>query len=273
MNQQAIHRHLLSCDHGYVHYRHAGDPEAPKVLLLHQAPQSSRSLIDLISFLSDSYCVVAPDMPGFGLSDALPNLAPNIQDYAAALQAFIAQIHHQDCAIYGLHTGAAIAAVMATQYAYRNLALDGLPKFSDAERADFLEHFFPDFSPLADGTHLTKLWQRMSDQFVYFPWFKKTNPILRKIQVTAERVQSAVDDVLMTGGSCWLGYRAAITFDAESALHKLKGPATLLFREEDLIADHQYRFGTLPSSINVRRFSSNAHWEEIRMSLAGLASQ
>ena len=50
-----------------IFYREAGDPKAPAILLLHGLPSSSHMFRDL---LSDRYHVVAPDLPGFGFSDA-----------------------------------------------------------------------------------------------------------------------------------------------------------------------------------------------------------
>jgi len=53
-----------------VFYREAGDPKAPTVLLLHGFPTSSHMFRDLIPALADRYHVVAPDLPGFGFTDA-----------------------------------------------------------------------------------------------------------------------------------------------------------------------------------------------------------
>jgi pimeloyl-ACP methyl ester carboxylesterase len=53
-----------------VFYREAGDPNAPSLLLLHGFPTSSHMFRDLIPLLADRYHVVAPDLPGFGFSDA-----------------------------------------------------------------------------------------------------------------------------------------------------------------------------------------------------------
>jgi pimeloyl-ACP methyl ester carboxylesterase len=54
-----------------VFYREAGDPVKPTILLLHSFPTSSHMFRDLILQLSDDFHLVAPDLPGFGLS-ALP---------------------------------------------------------------------------------------------------------------------------------------------------------------------------------------------------------
>ena len=53
-----------------VFYREAGDPKAPALLLLHGFPSSSHMFRALIPALADRYHVLAPDLPGFGYSDA-----------------------------------------------------------------------------------------------------------------------------------------------------------------------------------------------------------
>ena len=52
-----------------VFYRSAGDPSAPVVLLLHGFPSASHMFRDLIPELAGTYHVVAPDLPGFGLTE------------------------------------------------------------------------------------------------------------------------------------------------------------------------------------------------------------
>ena len=53
-----------------IFYREAGNPHTPTLLLLHGFPTSSHMYRDLIPALADGYHVVAPDLPGFGFSDA-----------------------------------------------------------------------------------------------------------------------------------------------------------------------------------------------------------
>jgi pimeloyl-ACP methyl ester carboxylesterase len=50
-------------------YREAGNPASPKIVLLHGFPAGSHQYRDLIQSLSDKFHVIAPDYPGFGLSD------------------------------------------------------------------------------------------------------------------------------------------------------------------------------------------------------------
>ena len=53
-----------------VFYREAGDRASPTLLLLHGFPTSSHMFRELIPALADRYHVIAPDLPGFGFSDA-----------------------------------------------------------------------------------------------------------------------------------------------------------------------------------------------------------
>ena len=56
---------------GYkIFYREAGSKSALAILLLHGFPTSSHMFRNLIPALADRYHVVAPDLPGFGFSDA-----------------------------------------------------------------------------------------------------------------------------------------------------------------------------------------------------------
>jgi pimeloyl-ACP methyl ester carboxylesterase len=52
-----------------IAYREAGEPSNPKLVLLHGFPASSHQYRDLIRSLSGTFHVIAPDYPGFGLSD------------------------------------------------------------------------------------------------------------------------------------------------------------------------------------------------------------
>lgn len=53
-----------------VFYREAGAFAAPTILLLHGFPTSSHMFRDLIPVLAPHYHVIAPDLPGFGFSEA-----------------------------------------------------------------------------------------------------------------------------------------------------------------------------------------------------------
>jgi pimeloyl-ACP methyl ester carboxylesterase len=52
-----------------IAYREAGSSSSPKLVLLHGFPASSHQYRDLVKSLGDKFHVIAPDYPGFGLSD------------------------------------------------------------------------------------------------------------------------------------------------------------------------------------------------------------
>jgi pimeloyl-ACP methyl ester carboxylesterase len=60
----------VTVDGNKIFYREAGSKTAPAIMLLHGFPTSSHMFRNLIPALADSYHVVAPDLPGFGFSDA-----------------------------------------------------------------------------------------------------------------------------------------------------------------------------------------------------------
>jgi len=90
-----IHYRTLTVDGLNIFYREAGDPRAPTLLLLHGFPTSSHMFRNLLPLLRDRYHLVAPDLPGFGFSDApdrarflytFDNLAKVVNGFAEALE-------------------------------------------------------------------------------------------------------------------------------------------------------------------------------------------
>ena len=61
--------HAIAIDALSIAYREAGDPQNPKLVLLHGFPASSHQYRNLIPALADRFHVIAPDYPGFGNSD------------------------------------------------------------------------------------------------------------------------------------------------------------------------------------------------------------
>jgi pimeloyl-ACP methyl ester carboxylesterase len=99
-----------------VFYREAGPAGAPKLLLLHGFPSSSHMFRDLIPLLADRFHVIAPDLPGFGLSDMLPReqFKYNFDNIANVIDRFTEVVGFDRFAVYvfdyGAPTGLRIAA-------------------------------------------------------------------------------------------------------------------------------------------------------------------
>jgi pimeloyl-ACP methyl ester carboxylesterase len=98
-------------------YRAAGDPGRPAFVLLHGFPSSSHMFRDLIPRLARHFRVVAPDLPGFGHSDAPDwphGFAYTFDALAVQVEALISQLglmrYHLYLHDYGGPVGWRIAA-------------------------------------------------------------------------------------------------------------------------------------------------------------------
>jgi pimeloyl-ACP methyl ester carboxylesterase len=70
MNTQEISYKTTKVHDLNVFYRESGPKDAPTILLLHGYPTSSHMYRQLIPILNNNYHVIAPDLIGFGFSDA-----------------------------------------------------------------------------------------------------------------------------------------------------------------------------------------------------------
>jgi pimeloyl-ACP methyl ester carboxylesterase len=101
-----------------VFYREAGDPQALAVLLLHGFPTSSHMFRNLIPQLAGDYYVVAPDLPGFGFSDAPDHesFRYTFDHLAEVIGEFVEQIGLKRFAVYVFDYGAPVGFRLALRY-------------------------------------------------------------------------------------------------------------------------------------------------------------
>ena len=119
------HYRTATIDGHKVFYREAGDPKAPSLLLLHGFPTSSHMFRDLIPLLADRYHVVAPDLLGFGFSDA-PDRAQfkyTFDNLTKIVAAFTEAIGLKQYAIYVFDYGAPIGFRLALAHPERVTAI------------------------------------------------------------------------------------------------------------------------------------------------------
>ena len=96
-------------------YREAGPRDAPVVLLLHGFPTSSHQYRGLIGRLADKYRVIAPDLPGFGFSDApdVEGFGYTFDHLAKVIEAFTDAIGLTRYALYVFDYGAPVGFRLA----------------------------------------------------------------------------------------------------------------------------------------------------------------
>jgi pimeloyl-ACP methyl ester carboxylesterase len=108
-----------------VFYREAGKSSAPTLLLLHGFPTSSHMYRTLIPILATQYHVIAPDMPGFGFTEAPDR---NLYQYtfdslARTMDAFMETLGLPEYAIQVFDYGAPVGFRLALAHPDRITAL------------------------------------------------------------------------------------------------------------------------------------------------------
>jgi len=106
-------------------YREAGSKTAPAILLLHGFPTSSHMFRNLIPTLADRYYVVAPDLPGFGFSDApdRKQFRYTFEHLAKVIAGFTEAIGLERFAIYVFDYGAPVGLRLALAHPERITAI------------------------------------------------------------------------------------------------------------------------------------------------------
>ena len=104
-----------------IFYREAGAPGKPKLLLLHGFPSSSHMFRDLIPLLSESFHIVAPDLPGFGRSDmpSRDKFKYSFDNIANVIDRFTEVIGFDHFAIYVFDYGAPTGFRIAVKHPER----------------------------------------------------------------------------------------------------------------------------------------------------------
>ncbi|PTQ13026.1 alpha/beta hydrolase [Sphingomonas oleivorans] len=129
-----------------IFYREAGPAGAPVVVLLHGFPTSSHMYRNLIPALADRYHVIAPDLPGFGLSSmpSRESFTYSFAMFADMVDALLQQLGIAAYALYVMDYGAPTGFRLALKHPERVTALivqngnayeEGLSPFWDQLKA------------------------------------------------------------------------------------------------------------------------------------------
>lgn len=106
-------------------YREAGDASRPTVLLLHGFPSASHMFRDLIPELAGTYHVVAPDLPGFGMTEqpARDQFDYTFENIAKVIDRFTEVLGLTRFAIYVFDYGAPVGLRLAVKHPERITAI------------------------------------------------------------------------------------------------------------------------------------------------------
>ena len=191
-------RGYVDTPEGQIHYHTAGQGE--HLMLIHQAPRSSRMFGKLMPLLAKEYRVFAMDMLGCGNSDSPPQvieigyLAQNVAHVLDALEI-------ERCHLFGIHTGARVSGDVAAGWPDRIASLM-LMGYSFMEERD--QEILRNMSPMGggapketvpDGSHLMRIWGRAHSNAVKFlvHTSKPTSELLRESASLGIRAQQGID--------------------------------------------------------------------------------
>lgn len=126
---------------GQIHYRisrpFAESENKTALIALHLSPNSGQVFSSFLPLLGRDRMALAPDYPGYGMSDPIAGVQ-HIEDYAAAMLDAVDNLDiEMPVDLLGYHTGTAVALEMARQRpsAIRRVMLVAVPVLTQEERA------------------------------------------------------------------------------------------------------------------------------------------
>lgn len=226
---QAARRRFVDTRDKQVHVRYRKPAQVSKtpVMCLHMSPVSSRNFEPLLERLGSDRLAFAPDIPGFGESEA-PSKLPAIADLADIMTDVMKTVAgNGPIDVIGDHTGAVVAIDLAARYPnrIRRIALNTVPYFNAEERQKRLEHtqYVP---PSPDASHLANKWATMVKNY--------------KTSMSMQDVERNFVEALRGGPFGHWGHHAVFSYDMDPVLPKIEHPM-LVFRPNDGLEDNTAR--------------------------------
>ena len=164
---------FLDLGAGQCHYRSAGDAALPPLLALHDIGSSQRSLAGLVDSLAGRYHVVAPDLPGHGLS-YLPEAGQRgIEPVVEAMVELVSSCRWTRLDILADKGSAAIAVQLAERLgnSVSRLILLNPVDYRALAREWDTGKLCREMEPDAEGTHFLKTWHLLRDRQLFWPWY------------------------------------------------------------------------------------------------------
>jgi pimeloyl-ACP methyl ester carboxylesterase len=190
--QPRVRRGYFEYRYGQLHVHNAMPPgggfeEGTPLVCLHDLSGSGRVFTRFLALTAQDRSVYAPDLPGFGESDA-PTARPAIADYAAALGDFLDSMRLRQVALLGLRTGALLATELAIERPAQvsRVIMVSVPLLTDAERQALRSQ--PAVPPAADAAYRPPEWQRwMADAAAQYPLRERLARLSQRLLVLRPR--------------------------------------------------------------------------------------
>jgi len=224
-------RRYLDLPTGQVHVRVAGSGGEDSLLLLHRVTSSSWFWDPVIPlFAREGYQVIAPDLPGYGLSDS-PAEEPTLEWYADIARRVAEAFGALTPWVLGNHTGASVALQYAASFsdALRGVILWGLPFYPAETRVRFAQEAEPTYDP--EGVDIAHWWK-----------WNYSSAGRGDGQAVATR---AVGELMLCGRARPLGHRALGRVDHEPLLRRVTKPTLLIDHARDVLVEETRRASAL----------------------------
>ena len=225
---------------GQIHLRRlaAREDRAPPLVCLHPAPYSGLYFTTLAPKLNTGRAIVAPDYPGYGLSDPPPG-RPTIADYASAMLEAVGG--GGPCDLLGFHTGCLVAAEMALQNpaAIRKLIMVDIPFFPPAERPGLRDRMTRGIALTADLDCLAAAWE--------FSVAKRIDT------VDLDRAYALFIEQARVAGRAGDAFHAAFTYAPEDRFPEIARPVAVIATQSGLLAGTREAAALIPGARLIER--------------------
>lgn len=219
---------------GQIHYYDHGHGEP--LLMLHATPRSAKSFAPLMERLGARFHCVAPDLPGFGLSDPLPADA-SMESLARTMVSLLDELGIARAHVIGFHTGNKIAAAMAAHFPDRvgRVMLIGMThslvvsrRARNAAIMTVVRRHMGDYAENADGTHRLRTWAADFGALSADWW----NPAMLMAAQINDEVLRGQEFRVVEGILCRRTikkiYSMNFDFDFTATLKRVKAPALVI---------------------------------------------
>lgn len=114
--RQGIQSRQIPLGHGMLHYYEAS-PQAPRstIVLIHGLGTSASTWVNVLPALASTHRVLAPDLPGFGLSSPMDGI-PTLEDFADFTERFVDHVAPDSFVLLGHSLGGWITMKYAVKH-------------------------------------------------------------------------------------------------------------------------------------------------------------
>lgn len=219
---------------GQIHYRRIGS--GPPILLLHNTNHSSAMFAEVMPALAGEFVCIAPDYPGFGSSDPLPDDV-TFPGLAKSLTELLEDLGFESASVFGLHTGNKLGAAMAARTPERvdRFVLCGAPHSiipEDDHRNAVIRNRVSDslrsYGADSDESHVLKEWadlyRQVTDKW-WDPAVLGNRPLGKK---ETNRVATTIIETLQMRHSLPEMYAANFAYPWSEDLGDIAAPTLIL---------------------------------------------